>query len=122
MQRFRFDARGGAVVTAFGSRGVRAHPIQHDAARAVVTSLWLEPGGHLGEHEAPVDQLFLVMSGDGWVAGADGQALPLRAGEAAYWRGGERHACGSEGGMVVVVVEGEGLEPERWLRPYQAAP
>lgn len=77
--------------------------------------MWLEPGGHLGRHETPLDRLFLVVTGSGWVADASGRRRALGAGEAAFWRGGELHESGSEVGMGVVVLEGEGLEPERWM-------
>lgn len=116
MRRYRFDPRGGRRVEAFGSSDVTATPLQHTPARLVVTALRVEAGGRVGEHEATLDQLFLVVEGHGWVAGPDGARLPLGAGEAAFWHAGEHHGAGSDTGMSVIVLEGEGLEPQAHLR------
>ena len=115
MQRYRFDPGRGHVVAAHGSRAVQAGAVQHTPALLVVTSLQFGAGGELGAHEAPVDQLFLVVEGDGWAAGPEGRRAPLRAGEAAFWHAGERHAAGSATGMKAFVLEGEGLDPDAQL-------
>lgn len=111
MHRYRFDPTQGRLVTAHGSRGVRAGPVQHTPARLVVTALAFGPEGELGAHEAPVDQLFLVLTGRGWVAGPDGRREACAEGEAAFWNAGERHAAGTASGMTALVLEGEGLRP-----------
>ena len=115
MQRYRFDPERGRAVAAHGSRAVRAGPVQHSPALLVVTALHIAPHGEIGAHEAPVDQLFLVVEGEGWVAGVDGRPSPVRAGEAAFWRAGERHGAGSSVGMRAVVLEGDGLDPDARL-------
>ncbi len=115
MQRFRFDPERGHAVTAHDSRGVRAAPVQHDPALLVVTALDIVAGGEIGAHEAPVDQLFLVVAGEGWVAGPDGRAVPIHTGEAAFWRAGDRHGAGSSTGMRALVLEGDGLDPDARL-------
>ena len=111
MQRFRFDASAAAPMTAHASRGVRAGPVQSTPALLVVTALGIEPGGEMGEHEAPLDRLLLVVAGEGWVSGVAGDPVTTRAGEAAFLRAGERHRLGSRLGMRAIVLEGEGLDP-----------
>ncbi len=60
-------------------------------------------------HAAPLDQLFAVVSGSGWVAGRDGVRVPLEAGEAVVFDTDEEHQAGSDVGMMVVVVEADDL-------------
>lgn len=69
----------------------------------------------LGAHEATMPQLFLVVSGAGWVSGADGVCVPIAEGTAAFFARGERHASGSDGAMTAVVVEAESLDPAEFL-------
>ncbi|MEJ2288790.1 MAG: hypothetical protein P8Y02_09135 [Deinococcales bacterium] len=121
MRRYRFDPSAGRPVEAHGSHEVTASPLQHTPARLVATALHVDAGGELGAHEAPVDQLFLVVAGEGWAAGPDGARRPLIAGEAAFWHAGEYHGAGSATGMRVVVLEGEGLEPDAHLRAFDDA-
>ena len=45
------------------------------------------------------------MSGAGWVAGSDGERLPLAEGQAAFIERGEIHAKGSETGLTALVVQ-----------------
>ena len=115
MQRFRFDPEHGHAVTAYDSRGVQAGPVQHDPALLVVTALHIAADGEIGAHDAPVDQLLLVVGGEGWVAGPDGRSVPIHAGQAAFWRAGERHGAGSSAGMQALVLEGDGLDPDARL-------
>lgn len=88
-------------ITAFDSRASLAPLMrQTDVARAIV--MHLPPDGVVGSHEATTHQLFCVVAGEGWVAGADDVRVPIRT-----WQAGERHTSGTESGMVAVVVEGE---------------
>ncbi|HKI56393.1 MAG TPA: hypothetical protein VKB31_04515 [Trueperaceae bacterium] len=121
MRRYRFDRATGHPVDAYGSRGVIARAVQHSPARLVVTSLWLEPRGEIGPHDAPVDQLFLVVEGMGWAVDAEGRRAPVAAGEALFWRAGETHGVGSDRGLAAVVLEGEGSDPDAHLTPIGPA-
>jgi quercetin dioxygenase-like cupin family protein len=69
----------------------------------------LEPGGRIGGHHGASRQVFVVLAGSGWVRTETEQA-ELAAGEAALWEAGEWHESGTEGGMRVLIVEGEELE------------
>jgi quercetin dioxygenase-like cupin family protein len=73
--------------------------------------LYLEPGGEIGSHEAGFGQLFLAVSGDGWVAGGDGVRVPLAEGEAAFIHRGEIHSKGSDTGLTALMVQVRDLVP-----------
>jgi len=75
-----------------------------------VYCVYFAPGGIIGEHPAGYAQLFLVMAGEGWVAGADGERVSLRAGEGAFFSPNEQHSKGSEPGMTVLMVQSERLD------------
>jgi hypothetical protein len=46
-----------------------------------VYCVYFKPGGSIGEHPAGYAQLFLIVDGEGWTAGADGiECLPGRPG------------------------------------------
>ncbi|MDQ2983743.1 MAG: cupin domain-containing protein [Actinomycetota bacterium] len=78
---------------------------------AAVVCVRLGPGGRIGRHPAAASQLFAVVQGEGWVSGADGEQVPVAAGEAALWEPGEEHEAGTDVGMTAVVVEADQLEP-----------
>lgn len=80
----------------------------------------IAPGGHVSAHPATIPQLFVVVAGEGWVAGADGQRVAIRAGQAAFWVSGEVHAAGSGSGLMAIVVEAETLDPGALLTEVDA--
>lgn len=121
VRRYRFDRATGQAVDAYGSRGVLARGVQHGPARLVVTSLWIDPDGEIGLHDAPIDQLFLVVDGSGWAVDHQGRRSPVTAGQALFWRAGERHAVGSDAGLAALVLEGDGLDPDAHLAPLEEA-
>jgi quercetin dioxygenase-like cupin family protein len=59
----------------------------------------------IGRHPTALWQLLAVVSGEGWVAGPDGHAVPVGPGDAVLWEPGEQHASGSSGGMVALIVQ-----------------
>ena len=95
-------------LTHFDSDGVRLRalvralePVDGFAVDVVTVAA----GGRLGRHPTRLWQLYAVVSGEGWVSGADGRPEPIRAGEAVLWEPGEEHGSGSDGGMVACVVQ-----------------
>ncbi|MER6395354.1 cupin domain-containing protein [Kitasatospora sp. NPDC001603] len=105
---FRFD-RAEKVVDRYDSLGATATPVAAGGETVNLTCLVIEPGGTIGAHPAPVGQLFLVIAGDGWVAGADGQRVPVSAGDGVRWEPGEEHASGTATGLTALAVEGPSL-------------
>src|SRR5262249_32740729 len=90
-------------------------PIQRMSGQIQIGSFHLGPQGRVGYHQAVGPQLFLVMQGSGWVRDETSERIPISAGTAAYWTDGEGHESGSESGMIVIVLEGETLDPRQYL-------
>ena len=107
MKIVRFDTR--RPITEFGSREATVAGIARCSGSAHVVSIQLAPGGIVGAHKAVGPQLFLVVAGEGWVR-ANGERIPVRAGDAIHWEDGEWHETGSQAGLSAVVVEAETLE------------
>jgi quercetin dioxygenase-like cupin family protein len=114
MEIFQFDRRE-KNIGSFGSKGLLATRIAAGDGKIHLTCLTLEPDGLIGTHPATNSQLFLVISGEGWVAGPDGRHINIRTGWAVRWNAGEEHTTGTDTGLVALAVEGAPLdlfEPE----------
>jgi hypothetical protein len=70
---------------------------------------YFEPGGTIGTHPAGYAQLFVVVEGEGWVAGVDGTHVPIVTGQAAFFDPGEIHSKGSGKGMTAITVQADEL-------------
>jgi quercetin dioxygenase-like cupin family protein len=88
-----YDAEGVTFVTLVENDGY------------VVTLATFEAGASIGEHPAGVPQLFHVVSGRGWVSGADRDRVRISAGEHVVGETDERHASGTSGGMIAVIIQ-----------------
>jgi hypothetical protein len=109
MQIHSFARSDGKRIDQLGSSFVLAQ-LTNPEGTARVACFHLAPGDFVGEHEAAVGQLFCVVDGEGWVSGADGDKRSIRSWEAAHWVIGERHAAGTESGLVAIVLEGNSFE------------
>lgn len=96
----------------WSSHGVRATGLVKVEASSDITLLHFDAGAVLGRHPTGRPQLFAIVAGDGWVSGPDGVRHSVAAGQAAFWERGEAHESGSEGGMTVIVIQGDRLDPE----------
>jgi hypothetical protein len=105
MNLIDFGPEHAAPISEYGSRGAAAHPLADGAGEAHVYALHLEAGGEIGPHPAGFGQLFLVIAGEGWVAGADGVRQTVCAGQGAMIARGEVHAKGSRTGLTAVMVQ-----------------
>src|SRR6202043_3541825 len=101
MEIFRFD-RDERLISAHGSIGLHAPRIASGAGDVTITCLVVRPGGTIGTHPATGDQLFLVIAGSGWVAGADGMRHPVEVGQGARWAAGEVHASGTDTSLTAL--------------------
>lgn len=109
MEIFQFD-RGEKIIQRYGSEGLRATHIADGDGQVHLTCLTVEPGGVIGTHPATGVQLFLVIAGDGWTAGPDGERLQITAGWGVRWDAGENHTSGTESGFTALAIEGAALE------------
>ena len=93
----------------FESHGAWSTAIGDGAGECHVYALHFDGPGEIGPHEAGFDQLFVVVAGSGWGAGADGVRVPLRSGQAALFRRGEVHSKGSDDGMTAIMIQVQAL-------------
>jgi len=84
--------------------------VAHGEGEAHVYVIRFEPGGEIGPHEAGFAQLFLAVAGSGWAAGEDGTRVELPHGHAAFFRRGEIHSKGSDGGMTAFMLQVRDLD------------
>ena len=98
----RIELSGEREVTAPGSANARVRRLTSEGHVVVIA---IGAGGVVAKHPAASAQLFVVVSGEGWVSGADGAREAIRAGDAVVWEPGEEHESGSDEGMTALVVE-----------------
>lgn len=96
----------------FESRGAWSTKLGEGRGECHVYSLHFDAPGEIGPHEAGFDQLFVVVEGAGWAAGADGVRVPIARGQAALFRRGEMHSKGTEAGMTVIMIQVQALAGE----------
>jgi quercetin dioxygenase-like cupin family protein len=70
----------------------------------------IRPGGRVGRHPAAAQQLFAVVRGSGWTAGADGRREAIASGQSVLWDAGEEHESGSDQGLTALVVEADVID------------
>ena len=86
---------------------LRLLPVHVTAGATSLHVARIAPGGILGPHPTRQWQLFAVVEGAGWVAGADAVRHEIGAGRAAVWAPGEVHSAGSEPGMLAVIAQSD---------------
>ena len=100
-----FTPERASPITEFGSRLASAQLLGSGDGAARVYAVHVAAGGEIGPHPAGFGQLFLVIAGEGWVAGDDGVRHAVRAGQGAVIARGEVHAKGSEAGLTAVMIQ-----------------
>lgn len=111
-----FGPEHAAPITEFASSKARAQRLADGTGEAHVYVVYLAPGGEIGLHPAGFGQLFCVVAGAGWVAGADGVRYDVRTGQAAVIARGEVHAKGSVTGLTAVMIQIAHLAPALEVR------
>lgn len=110
MRIVEFSLDRATPIELFNSVSAASVRLGDGAGEAHVYCLYFDLDSHIGPHHAGFDQLFLVVAGAGWAAGADGERLRLTTGQGAFFERGELHAKGSETGMTVIMVQVTELE------------
>ncbi len=95
----------GDTVTNYESHGVSAAMDLTGQGVVRVHSLSFAAESQIGPHPTGYAQLFVVLSGSGWVAGADHVRTAVGIGQAAFFEKGELHSKGSAAGMTVVMLQ-----------------
>ena len=117
MKIYRFDPEAGRRIDRYESSGFVISKVAHLFEEAVVNCAYLDSGGVIGYHQAVLQQLFLVVQGQGWVRGQSAERIPIQAGQAAFWEKGEWHETGAETGMTAIIIEGNKFDPAEWMPP-----
>lgn len=95
----------GEAIMSFDSTGFAALAFMD---RARVTVCRLEAGGCIGAHKAPVDQLFVVISGSG-VVSAGSTSVEVASGQSILFESGDEHVTASSHGLSAVIIESPGI-------------
>jgi hypothetical protein len=111
MRIVRFAREAAQPITLFDSTGAFSALLSYGSGECHVYCIHIDPGGSIGQHPAGFGQLFLVVEGAGWAAGADGVRAPLQVGEGAYFERGEFHSKGSDQGMTAIMIQVADLVP-----------
>lgn len=115
MKIFRFDREVGKEIEQFGSVKAIISQILHLEEEAVISSVYLQPEGKIGYHQAAAPQLFLLVQGQGWIRGETDEVIDVREGQAVFWEQGEWHESGSDTGMIAVIIEGLHFDPAKLM-------
>ena len=111
MQVVAFDAEDAEPIARFESSAASSVVLGNGRGDAHVYCIHIAPKGQIGRHPAGFGQLFLVVQGSGWAAGADEIKVPLRTGQGAFFERGEMHSKGSDEGMVALMIQVTELRP-----------
>jgi len=116
MKLFRFDPEVGKPIDAYGSLGFVISRLVRVFDETDIKCAYLDSNAVIGYHQTTKDQLFVVVQGDGWVRGDTLESrCAIKAGQAAFWEEGEWHESGTETGMVVILIEGDDIDPAKTM-------
>ena len=76
-----------------------------------ISFMEIGPAGVLGMHKAHSDQIFIVVSGSGWVSDRDAFKSAINENDCVFWQKDEWHETGSDNGLKAVIIEGSELYP-----------
>ena len=93
------------TIVNYASRGASGAHLAVGSGEAHVYMTEFDGGGGIGRHEAGFGQLFVILSGSGWVSGDDGRRVEVGTGDVVYFQRGEHHAKGSDTGMRALMVQ-----------------
>jgi quercetin dioxygenase-like cupin family protein len=93
------------TIADYSSRDASSTRLVDGSGEAHAYMLQFDAGGMIGRHEAGFGQLLIVLTGTGWVSGADGNRAEVDAGDVVYFERGEQHAKGSDTGMKALMVQ-----------------
>lgn len=121
MKIYRFDATVGQKIDVFDSVNFVLSKVAHLTAETRVSCAYLGADGKIGYHQAVVDQLLLIVRGEGWVRGEAEERIPVTVGHAVYWQQGEWHETTTDAGVMAMVIESEALNPAEMMPPVETA-
>ncbi|WP_313471122.1 cupin domain-containing protein [Lysinibacillus sp.] len=109
MKRIQFTQEVANEIIHYNSVDAFYRKIMKTEEPTSIGLIFIEPGGVVGMHEAPIPQLFIVVQGEGWVCGEDGEKMVIKTGEGVLWQQGQAHESGSMTGLTALVIQAEHL-------------
>lgn len=110
MKLFQFKRKSGHNITHFDSNFTMTRILRAEQG-VQIGCAYLEEGGIIGNHQAVVPQLLLVIKGQGYVKGQKDKLVKIQTGEAAFWEKDEWHETRTDEGLTAIIIEGEGISP-----------
>jgi len=107
MKKYNFKQELANQINNYQSIDAYYTKIMKTVEPANIGFIYIEPGGVVGMHEAPVPQLFIVIQGEGWICGENQEKIILKVGEGVLWQTGEAHESGSKSGLTALVIQSE---------------
>lgn len=92
-------------ITRFASVSAWSSELAAGHGEAHLHVVRMHAGGEIGPHAAGFGQLFVVISGVGWLAGPDGARTVLEAGQAAHVARGTVHSKGAVSDVTALIVQ-----------------
>lgn len=105
MKIYQFSKDSGNAINNYNSLYSFYTKIMKTVEPTNIGFIYIEAGGVVGLHEAPVPQLFIVIQGEGWVCGKDREKLLVKQGKGILWQEGEAHESGSDNGLTALVIQ-----------------
>jgi quercetin dioxygenase-like cupin family protein len=112
MKIIEFSPNLAKPIEVFNSVSASSLRLGDGSGEVHIYCIYFESGSQIGKHPTGYGQLFLVMNGEGWVAGSDGERIKLKTGQGAFFERGELHSKGSDIGMTVIMIQVSNLEPK----------
>ncbi|MFJ7666225.1 cupin domain-containing protein [Lysinibacillus sp. NPDC097195] len=105
MEMYNFTKNGANVIRRYNSLHAFYSKIIKTVEPTSIGFIYIEAGGVVGLHEAPVPQLFIVIEGEGWVCDENGGKQHVKKGDGVFWKMGQAHQSGSDKGLTALVIE-----------------
>ncbi|MFS0749767.1 cupin [Oceanobacillus sp. 1P07AA] len=114
MKIYCFNKQYGQHITHFDSNFIMTRILQTNYETRI-GCMHLENNGIIGYHQASVDQLLLIVNGDGWIRTSDTDQTAIHSGQAVFWKKGEWHETKTSTGLTAIVIESSPLNPDLFL-------
>lgn len=112
MKLIDFKQGAATPIDVFNSKHTKSVNIADGHGETHVYCLYFNKDSIIDSHPTGYDQLFLVMSGSGWVTGGNNVRQNIHEGQGALFSKGELHSKGSDTGMTVMMIQVDTIQRE----------
>lgn len=110
IQIFHFNKHSANAIHHYNSLNAFYSKIMKTVEPTIIGFIYIEAGGVVGLHEAPVPQLFIVIEGQGWVCDDNRKKHFVKQGDGVFWHKGQAHESGSDKGLTALVIQATQLD------------